>query len=130
WTGRFFGGQNTPEFLELAGANGEGDIIPGAFVATNPDPRVQEFTAAFRTKYGEEPGDFNVYAYDALGILVEAARRGGATRQGVFAALSDPAATYDSVQFGQFRFDQTTRRAADAAQLELVNRGGEFVVNT
>jgi branched-chain amino acid transport system substrate-binding protein len=129
WTGQFFGGQNTPEFLTLAGANGEGDIIPGAFVASNPDPAVQDFVSRFQTKYGEEPGDFNVYAYDALTTLVAAARAGGATREGVFSALTDPAATYSSIQFGTFTFDQATHRPADAKQLELINRAGEFVVN-
>jgi branched-chain amino acid transport system substrate-binding protein len=130
WAGQFFGGQNTPEFLELAGANGEGDIIPGAFAAANPDPDVQAFVARFRAEYGEEPGDFNVYAYDALNILAAAARAGGPTREGIFQALSDADAVYESIQFKSFSFDQETRRPVDAGQLELIDRDGEFVVNS
>jgi branched-chain amino acid transport system substrate-binding protein len=130
WTGPFFGGQNTPEFLELAGANGEGDIITGAFVPSNPDPKVQEFVTAFQAKFSETPGDFNVYAYDALNTVVAAARLGGATREGVFNGLSTPDATYESIQFGTFSFDQAERRVADATQLELIDKNGEFVVNS
>ncbi|MDR1077192.1 MAG: ABC transporter substrate-binding protein [Propionibacteriaceae bacterium] len=130
WTGPFFGGQNTPEFLSLAGANGEGDIIPGAFVVTNPDPAVQAFVQAFQDEYGQDPGDFNLYAYDALDLLVQAARAGGPTREGIFQALSDPGATWQSVQFGAFQFDQQTRRPNDAKQLELIDRDGRFVVNS
>lgn len=126
FTGRFFGGQNTPEFLSLAGPAAEGDIITGAFLADDPRPEVQEFVKAFRAKYNEEPGDFNVYAYDALTTLVDAARNGGATRDGVQKGLvQNPG--FASIQFGTLKFD-ANRRPENPNVRELVLQGGKFVL--
>ncbi|MGV8976729.1 MAG: ABC transporter substrate-binding protein [Cellulomonas sp.] len=127
--GRFFGGQNTPEFLSLAGSAAEGDIIPGAFIATNPDPAVQDFVTRFRTAYNAEPGDFNVYAYDAVIDLVAAAKHGGATRDGVQKGLEE-LDSLPSIQFGTFSFDKSTRRPNGVSQLELVVTDGKFAVNS
>ena len=128
YTGKFFGGQNTPEFLQLAGSAAEGDIISGAFLPTNPDPKVQEFVKAFKAKYNTDPGDFNVYAYDALVDLVAAAKSGGATRTGVQKGLTT-LPSLPSVQFGSFSFDQKTRRPQKVSQLELIVKDGKFVLN-
>ncbi|WP_037065809.1 ABC transporter substrate-binding protein [Pseudonocardia acaciae] len=124
--GPFFGGQNTPEFLSLAGPAAEGDIITGAFTADDPRPEVREFAAAFRKKHAEEPGDFNVYAYDALVTLVTAARHGGATREGVQKGLLETR-EFPSIQFGTYRFDEH-RRPADPRVRELVVKDGKFVL--
>ena len=126
FTGRFFGGQNTPEFTSLAGSVAEGDIITGAFLADDPRPDVQDFVKAFRAKYNEEPGDFNVYAYDALTTLVAAARSGGATRDGVQKGLvANPG--FPSIQFGTLRFD-ADRRPENPNVRELVLHSGKFVL--
>lgn len=129
FAGQFFGGQNTPEFTESAAAAAEGDIISGAFLVDDPDPLVQEFVDAYENEYpGEIPGDFNVYAYDALITLVEAAREGGPTREGVLTGLQQ-VESFPSVQFGEYSFDQDTRRADDPELKELVLRDGTFVLN-
>jgi len=129
FTGLFFGGQNTPEFLSLAGSAAEGDIISGAFITTNPDPAVQDFVTRFRAAYSTDPGDFNVYAYDAVIDLVAAAKDGGATREGVQKGL-ETLTSLPSIQFGTFSFDKATRRPIGVSQLELINKGGKFVVNS
>jgi branched-chain amino acid transport system substrate-binding protein len=128
FTGRFFGGQNTPEFISLAGSAAEGDIITGAFLVDDPRPEVQEFVKAFRDRYHEEPGDFNVYAYDALITVVTAARNGGATREGVQKGLVETA-QFPSIQFGTMSFDDE-RRPADPKVRELVLQGGKFVLGS
>ena len=126
FTGRFFGGQNTPEFTSLAGSVAEGDIITGAFLADDPRPEVQDFVKAFRAKYNDEPGDFDVYAYDALTTVVAATRNGGATRDGVQKGLlQNPG--FPSIQFGTLRFD-ANRRPENPNVRELVLRGGKFVL--
>lgn len=128
FTGRFFGGQNTPEFLSLAGPTAEGDVITGAFLVDDPRPEVAQFVSSFRTRYNEEPGDFNVYAYDALTTLAAAARTGGATREGVQKGLlSTP--DFPSIQFGTLRFD-ANRRPANPNVREIVVKGGKFVLAT
>ncbi|MCP2167353.1 ABC transporter substrate-binding protein [Goodfellowiella coeruleoviolacea] len=127
FTGQFFGGQNTPEFLRLAGAAAEGDIITGYFVNSDPRPEVQSFVTAFRDRYHEDPGEFNVYAYDALITLVTAARNGGATREGVLKGLRETP-QFPSVQFGSLSFNDE-RRPHDVQAKELVVRDGVFVLN-
>jgi branched-chain amino acid transport system substrate-binding protein len=128
FTGQFFGGQNTPEFLSLAGPAAEGDIITGAFTTDDPRPEVQEFVKAFQAAYRETPGDFNVYAYDALTTVVAAARAGGATRDGVQKGLLETK-DFPSIQFGTFSFDDQ-RRPADPKVRELVVSGGKFVLKS
>jgi branched-chain amino acid transport system substrate-binding protein len=127
FTGRFFGGQNTPQFLQLAGAAAEGDILEGAAVVLDPDPTVQAFVAKFRARYGTDPGDFQVDAYDALTVVVAAAKLGGATRAGVLKGLQQ--GTFPSLQFGSFTFG-SDRRPGDVPLKELIVRNGQFVLNT
>lgn len=126
FTGPFFGGQNTPEFLSLAGKAAEGDIITGVFNADDPRPEVTQFVTAFEQKYNEVPGDFNVYAYDALNTVVTAARNGGATREGVQKGLLETK-EFPSIQFGTYHFDEN-RRPANPTVRELVVKDGKFVL--
>lgn len=124
YTGQFYGGQNTPQFLEAAGAAAEGTIINENFLIANDDPRIVEFNEKFEAKYGHAPSSFSAYAYDALQVLTEAARRGGATREGIFAALSENQ-PFDSVQFGQFTFG-ADRRPGDVPIVPVVVRDGQY----
>lgn len=126
FTKPFFGGQITPQFLQIAGKAAEGDIIVDNFVASDPSERVQTFVKAFTAKYGEQPGAFDVYAYDALIALATAARNGGATRAGVLKGLQETK-NFPSVQFGEFGFDSNRRPAAvPLKQIKVVN--GQFTV--
>ena len=127
FTGRFFGGQNTPQFLQLAGPAAEGDILEGNAITLDPDPAAKAFVAKFRAKYGSDPGDFNVYAYDAVKVLVDAAKLGGATRAGVFQGLQQ--GTFTSLLFGSFTFGPD-RRPGNVPLKELVVRNGQFVLST
>lgn len=126
FAGQFFGGQNTPEFLSLAGAAAEGDIITGAFTADDPRPEVADFVKAFQAAYHEAPGDFNVYAYDALTTVAAAAAHGGPTRDGVQRGLLETK-DFPSIQFGTYHFDDQ-RRPANPKVRELAVTGGKFVL--
>ena len=84
YTGEFFGGQETEEFLSLAGKNAEGTIITGSFSAEGTkDKKAQQFVKAFKAKYGTTPGNFEVTAYQAIIDLSYAANKEGATREGI-----------------------------------------------
>ncbi|MFF2085184.1 ABC transporter substrate-binding protein [Nocardia sp. NPDC058176] len=124
--GQFFGGQNTPQFIELAGKAAEGDIVNGIFSPADPDPKTQEFVTKFRAKFNTDPGDFNVYAYDALNVLVQAAKKGGATREGILEGLKTET-QFTGIGLGTFAFDQETRRPQGVAPRELVLQEGKFV---
>ncbi|MET9491640.1 ABC transporter substrate-binding protein [Nocardia sp. NPDC006630] len=127
YTGPFFGGQNTPQFVELAGSAAEGDIVNGVFSPSDPSPRIQDFVTKFRAKYNTDPGDFNVYAYDAVNALVQAAKYGGATREGVLKGLRE-VKDFGGIGFSDtFAFDQQTRRPGKIKPIELVLQNGKFV---
>ncbi|MFI6432296.1 ABC transporter substrate-binding protein [Rhodococcus oryzae] len=125
---QFFGGQNTPQFIKLAGPAAEGDIVNGIFSPADADPRIQDFVGKFRAKFGVDPGDFNVYAYDALKVLTDAANHGGATREGVLKGLKE--SEFNGIGLGQFTFDQQSRRPDGVAPRELVLQNGKFVPTT
>ncbi len=125
FTGQFYGGQNTPQFLEAAGDAAEGTIINENFLIGNDDPRITAFNSKFEAEYGHSPSTFSAYAYDAVNILAEAARRGGATREGVFNALAE-GKPFDSVQFGEFTFAED-RRPNEVPTVPVIVRDGAYV---
>ncbi|MFJ4653128.1 ABC transporter substrate-binding protein [Nocardia sp. NPDC088792] len=126
FNGPFFGGQNTPQFIDLAGSAAEGDIVNGVFSPADTTPKVQDFVTKFRAKFTTDPGDFNVYAYDAVNILVKAAKYGGATRDGVLKGLRE-IKDFDGIGLNTFAFDQQTRRPDGVKPIELVLQNGKFV---
>ncbi|WP_327142565.1 ABC transporter substrate-binding protein [Nocardia sp. NBC_01327] len=127
YNGQFFGGQNTPQFIQLAGAAAEGDIVNGVFSPSDTNPKVQDFVTKFRAKYNTDPGDFNVYAYDAINVLVQAAKSGGATREGVLKGLRE-VKNFSGIGLGDsFAFNQQTRRPDGVKPIELLLKNGAFV---
>ncbi|GGK51503.1 ABC transporter substrate-binding protein [Nocardia camponoti] len=126
FTGQFFGGQNTPQFIDLAGKAADGDIVNGIFSPADPDPKVQAFVTRFRQKFNVDPGDFNVYAYDALNVVVAAAKKGGATREGVLNGLKTEK-QFSGLGLGIFAFDQEIRRPKGVKPRELILKDGKFV---
>ncbi|HEY5833876.1 ABC transporter substrate-binding protein [Streptomyces sp.] len=127
--GRFFGGQNTQQFLDLAGPDAEGDILPGDFLPGDPDPLVQAFVTKFHSKYHALPNAFNVMAYDALTDLAFVAEKGGATRAGIKKGL-EMGLKLPSVYFkGSFSFDDQ-RRPSGITTTEIIVKSGKFVPNT
>ncbi len=125
FTGQFLGGQNTPQFLEAAGEAAEGTIIIENFLIGNESQEVVEFNTRFTAKFGHDPSTFSAYSYDALNVLTEAVRRGGATREGIFKALSD-GGTWKAVQFGEFQFS-ADRRPGDVTVLPVIVRNRTYV---
>ncbi len=129
YTGEFFGGQETDEFLELAGDNAEGTIITGSFSATGTkDEKAQRFVKDFNAKYGKNPGNFEVTAYQAIIDLAYAANKEGATREGVQKGLQT-ITDFPLYQGngGTFKFNQNTRRADNIDPILLIVKDGEFV---
>ncbi|KAB8301952.1 ABC transporter substrate-binding protein [Bifidobacterium apri] len=129
YTGEFFGGQETEEFLSLAGKNAEGTIITGSFSAEGTkDKKAQQFVKAFKAKYGTTPGNFEVTAYQAIIDLAYAANKEGATREGIQKGLQTitdfPLYQGDG---GTFKFDQKTRRADNIKPILLIVKNGKFV---
>ncbi|KFI59804.1 ABC transporter substrate-binding protein [Bifidobacterium cuniculi] len=129
YEGPFFGGQETAEFLDLAGDNAEGAVITGSFSAEGTEnPGAQAFVKAFKERYGNNPGNFEVTAYQAIKDLAYAANKTEPTREGIQKALQ----TVDDFPLYQgndttFSFDQETRRAPGINPILLVVKDGKFV---
>ncbi|TCD54563.1 ABC transporter substrate-binding protein [Alloscardovia theropitheci] len=129
WDGSFFGGQETSEFLNNAGKNAEGTIITGSFSATGVKTDEQKkFVEAFNKKYGYDPGNFEVTAYQAIKDLAYGANKTSATREGIQKALQT-VTDFPLYQGngGTFKFNQKTRRADNIEPILLIVKDGKFV---
>ncbi|HWP51067.1 MAG TPA: ABC transporter substrate-binding protein [Clostridia bacterium] len=60
--------------LEIAGTAAEDVYVIGVYVASNPDPKVQELVSKFKAKYGSAPDGFAALAYDQMYVIAEAAK--------------------------------------------------------
>ncbi|KFI81634.1 ABC transporter substrate-binding protein [Bifidobacterium psychraerophilum] len=128
YTGQYFGGQETKEFLDLAGDNANGTIITGSFSATGTkDAKAKEFVKDFKAKYGNNPGNFEVTAYQAIIDLAHAANSTDATRKGIQKALKT-VTDFPLYQGngGTFKFNQSTRRADNIDPILLIVKDGKF----
>ncbi|HKP74174.1 MAG TPA: branched-chain amino acid ABC transporter substrate-binding protein [Longimicrobiaceae bacterium] len=78
---RFIGGDG------LVPLSTKGPLYDGTLVGLLYHPatgeRAQAFATAFRQAYGKDPDPFAAAAYDAVMLLAEAARKNGATREGI-----------------------------------------------
>lgn len=60
-----------PQFLKIAGAAADGDIITNIGLNIEKDPNAKDFLASYKAKYGE-PGAYGIFAYEATKILAAA----------------------------------------------------------
>jgi branched-chain amino acid transport system substrate-binding protein len=67
----------------------EGAAWPAAFSPRDTQVVATHFRRAFAVRHGYEPDAFAAQGYDAALVVLEAIRRGGATRTGVRRALAD-----------------------------------------
>jgi branched-chain amino acid transport system substrate-binding protein len=71
-------------FLKQAGPAAEGIILASAgFNPLSDDKAVRDFVKAFRAKFGRSPNLWSAAAYDAVLVVAEAIRIGGAAPEGI-----------------------------------------------
>jgi branched-chain amino acid transport system substrate-binding protein len=81
-----FLGSSALERLRTLGPVYDGTVV-GMLYHPQSSPEARRFAAAFRAAYGRDPDSFAACAYDAVNVLAEAVRRGGASRREVHDAL-------------------------------------------
>jgi branched-chain amino acid transport system substrate-binding protein len=108
-----------PQYIEIAGPAAEGTIASAEFFAGDPRPEVQAFVQKFKAATGEVPGVFSATAYDAIQLVFEAIRRGGAAREKVATALA-----------GIRDFNGTTGRISFNQQRQIVRETSWVVVRS
>ncbi len=113
--------------LEIAGSAAEDVYVIGVYVASNPDPRVQELVNKFKAKYGSVPDGFAALAYDQMYVIAEAAKAaladGELTRESLKDALKKT--SYEGVT-GTVSFNGDNDWVRDYLTLQVKN--GDFVV--
>jgi branched-chain amino acid transport system substrate-binding protein len=121
-TAKVFVQQFTDVGIKLAGKDAEGVITTATWFPEAPIERIQKFVDAYKKKYNEVPGAFQVYAYDALKQLAYAAQESGASRDGIFKGLNS-LTDLPSVQQGPFKYESDRRPKPVPAQVVVVKNG-------
>ncbi len=112
--------------LKVAGKSLDGSYFSAHFSADDEAPKVQEFVAKFKAKYGETPDDMAALGYDSAMILADAIRRAGTTES---AALRDAIAAtkgFDAIT-GTITLDEKRNASKPALILTVKNGGFQFV---
>ena len=68
------------EFEELAGDAAEGVVAGFPWNPDRQDPKLEEFKAAFRKRYNEEPETYAAHGYDGMNLLLWAVNVAGLNR--------------------------------------------------
>ena len=91
----------SPEFVEVAGSAAEGAffVAPAKLSGTKFD----QFVAAYKQAYGEDPEVYAAYSYDTFMVLANAIQSGARTGEAIRVYLSKMP-PYDGVS-GSFQFD-------------------------
>jgi branched-chain amino acid transport system substrate-binding protein len=116
-------GWDSPALVEVGGTAVEGCFFSNHFSAEDPSPKIQEFLAKYRQKYGEEADAMSALGYDSAMILADAIKRadsvsGDAIRQALTGTQNFPAIT------GMISLNAA--RNADKSAVMLVVQKGKF----
>lgn len=110
-----------PEFLRLGGASTEGVLYP--FPVSPKGDSVTRFKAAFREKYGKDPGLLHDVGFDAANLLIEAFRSSAESGAEIRTFLSN-IENYDGAS-GSISFD-SHGDVSKPMQIKTI-RDGKFV---
>ncbi len=110
--------------IDLGGDAVEGIRMTGFFHATSTSKVTQDFIAAYKEAYKEDPGTYAAYVFDATSIIINALKSGATDRKAIqqyVAKVKD----YEGVT-GTISFDEKGDRFS--SPLRLVVKGGKFDV--
>ena len=110
--------------IKLGGEAVEGLKLTAFFHVSSPSKETQNFIAAYKKKYNEEPGTYAAYAFDAASIVIEAMSKGKAERKAIMEYVT-PLKGFKGAT-GVIDFDANGDRIGTA--LKLIVKGGKFQV--
>ena len=115
-------GWPTNRLLELAGPNMPQSYALSHFQPENPSPQANAFIEAYRQRYNAEPTPFAALGYDAMMLILDAARRSpNLSREEIRAGL---AATQNlQLATGTFAFDEARGARKEAAVVAITPAG-------
>jgi branched-chain amino acid transport system substrate-binding protein len=117
-------GSVNPEFKKIAGSEG---VTSYSYDAAREEARFKEFAKAYEKKFGEEPENYNEYAYDAANVLFTAVEKAGTlespkVQSAVRATKNFPGTT------GPISFDSTGGRGSELYEIEKYGPSEEWEV--
>ncbi|WHH61479.1 ABC transporter substrate-binding protein [Petroclostridium sp. X23] len=74
--------------IELGGDAVDGVMMTGFFHESSSSKEAQDFIAAYKEAYKEEPGTYAAYVFDAANIVIEGLKNGGQDRKKVMEYLT------------------------------------------
>jgi branched-chain amino acid transport system substrate-binding protein len=121
-----FGGDSweAQDLINLGGEAMEGAYLCSHYSPEDPSPRVQEFVAAYRARYGGATPDSNAsLGYDSVLVLADAIRRAGTTEH---KALRDAIASTKDFEAVTGRITIDAHRDASKNAVIIQVRDGRF----
>jgi branched-chain amino acid transport system substrate-binding protein len=112
--------------IELGGEAVEGIMMTAFFHNSSPSQVTQDFIAAYKAAYNEDPGTYAAYVFDATNIVIEALKSGATDRAAIQAYVAK-VQNYEGVT-GPISFDENGDRFSDP--LQLVVQDGKFELYT
>lgn len=126
---QFFGATavESPKLIEIAGDAAEGLIYPiiTDFDPENPTPVAKRFIENFKKKFGVAPDWVSSHSHDAVIVVAEAMKKGGATGPGIKKAI-DSQRRFEGVT-GKIVFDENGDVIDKPVTIKTV-RNGKFEV--
>jgi branched-chain amino acid transport system substrate-binding protein len=113
-----------PKFIEIAGDSAEGTIVGVRQAQQNPKSEAMEAAYAAR-KFAEASSHYTAFAYDAIGIIVQAAREKGIKDKAALAEVIRKI-RYDGV-LGVTTFDSSGQTQVSVAIHQFVVQNGKWV---
>jgi branched-chain amino acid transport system substrate-binding protein len=81
-------GSQDPEAIKLAGTDAEKQFASNAGPAPALQPGYAAFQTAYKAKYNQDIFQYAPQAYDAMNIVIEAIKKGGADKAAILAAVA------------------------------------------
>ncbi len=112
--------------IDLGGKAIEGAYLCSHYSPDDPSPRVQNFVAAYKKRFGSTPDSNASLGYDSVLVLVDAIRRAGTTERG---ALREAIATTRDFMAvtGKITIDSERNASKNAVIIQVKNGKFEFV---
>ncbi len=112
--------------IQLGGKAMEGAYLCSHYSPDDPSPRVQNFVAAYKKRFGSTPDSNASLGYDSVLVLVDAIRRAGTTERG---ALREAIATTRDFMAvtGKITIDSERNASKNAVIIQVKNGKFEFV---
>lgn len=107
----------------LGGDSVEGLLLPGFYDPNSDRAETQDFINIYKETYGENPGAYAAYAFDAASVLIESFKEGATTREAVKEKL-DGLKNFEGVT-GTLTFDENGD--VETEPQKLIVKDGQFV---